>query len=235
MHAQHAYTRMRACANTQVRLLPAANVVNAARTSLASDTSASVVGSWGDRPGPFPTYLVADGGSGADAIYSAGDTISISFSEPTDSGGVPIGQPLADETLEALLACHLLDDETLDGEQTPFPLSSFGQLSTEWTSPSVLTLTVVDAATASTLLTVPSYTGLGVPSMLGQLACCIRPDGLIRKRGPAYAHTCTPTHTHARACTHTRMLVHACTCAHLRMLRMCTCGWQDGLIRRRGC
>ena len=63
----------------------AANLKNLAGTSLSS-TSASppLIGSFGNRAGPFIQALIADDPDSGDAVYGNDDTITVKFSEPTN-------------------------------------------------------------------------------------------------------------------------------------------------------
>lgn len=64
------------------------NLKNSAATSEASVAQSPVlVGNFGDKAGPFITDVTADDPDNSNAAYSDGDTITIRFSEPTDTPG----------------------------------------------------------------------------------------------------------------------------------------------------
>jgi hypothetical protein len=69
---------------TTYTLQAAANLKNAANTSLVStDTSAAITGNWG-IPAPTITSVTADDPDNLDAVYGNDDTITIVFSENTN-------------------------------------------------------------------------------------------------------------------------------------------------------
>jgi uncharacterized repeat protein (TIGR01451 family) len=65
------------------------NLKDAAGTSLAStSTSPALTGTFGTRPGPSITAIVAADPPGADAVFGNRDTITVRFSEPTNQPAV---------------------------------------------------------------------------------------------------------------------------------------------------
>eukprot|EP00727_Mastigamoeba_balamuthi_P005371 m51a1_g14832 hypothetical protein (4244) ;mRNA; f:692485-711070 len=64
-------------------------IYNAATNSLASNcTSPAITGSWGNLPGPSIVSFVADDPDDGDAVYSSGDTMTITFSEATNKPAI---------------------------------------------------------------------------------------------------------------------------------------------------
>ncbi|KAH3742736.1 calcium-binding protein [Pelomyxa schiedti] len=64
-------------------------ILNKAQTSLpANGTIGPLIGNWGTRQGPTITSMVASDPDNGDAIFSAGDTITLTFSEPTNQPAV---------------------------------------------------------------------------------------------------------------------------------------------------
>jgi len=171
-----------------VGVLPGAAIRNAAFSSLPASTTVRLSGNWGTLPGPRPTALRASAGGAVnlDAVYSNLDMIEIQFSEATDRGGHARGEPLNASQLSSMLSCRYRSWRApLTYPATPLPLSAFGQLRAQWYVDDVLTLTVVDASSASPLFLTPTF---GPPplggdgAMIQRLQCSITSDGRVRNR-----------------------------------------------------
>ena len=125
-------------------------------------------------PGPTVTSLVANG-TFSDAVYGAGDFITVSFGAPTDMAPALWidGQPgmLASASVAQLLACHVTNSSGAEVEV------ALGEVTGQWTSDTTLRLTVVDPSTAGAALLVR---GTATPAGVGSLVCCAQEAGKLR-------------------------------------------------------
>ena len=62
----------------------------------------SLAGDWGLAPGPTLAAVVASDPDDNDIVFSDGDTLSLTFDEPTDLGGFAVGAALSKADIDAL-------------------------------------------------------------------------------------------------------------------------------------
>lgn len=128
---------------TTISLRSIRKLMNAARTSRAADGSTTVVlGDWGLLRGPTITGLTA-AGSELDAVYNAGDTLTIRFDSPTNRAGFSAGSELNHSDVSDLVACGFFI--TVGDQREALSPASLGtNLSGVWEDRLTLTLHVVD-------------------------------------------------------------------------------------------
>ncbi|KAL1528664.1 hypothetical protein AB1Y20_010001 [Prymnesium parvum] len=182
--------------NASVSLSTQRKLLNAQRTSLAANGSTTAVsGDWGTLQGPAVVGLIA-AGSAADAIYGAGDQISLLFGVPTNTGGLSVGANFSYAEVQRLVECGF--DERLvlpeGGWVEQFRAVSLGaNLTGMWEDNRTLVLTVVDSQGADDGLVVVPLSGK-VGAAIGELRCCARPSAAIRNlEGTSLpASSCSP-------------------------------------------
>ena len=106
-------------------------VRNPISASVVSTGSLPVTGSYGERPGPTLAAARADDADDDDAIFSVGDTLTLTFSQPTDMGGYASGVTLPAAWVDGLL----------EG-----PAAPPGTWQATWADASTLVLTVISVA-----------------------------------------------------------------------------------------
>ena len=136
--------------------------------------------------------MAAAGGAG-DAIYSDGDTITISFNATTDRAGAPPGRVYTAAMITNMLSCTAAPAPrhvaaalaaSTTTPSTPFPISSFGPgLTATWASDTELTLTVGTASGAAAEIRAPLYTDGARGAMVGRLSCCMLRRANVREAG----------------------------------------------------
>ena len=183
----------------------AANIRNVSQLSLPAHSTIQLSGDWGMLMGPGADAFEAAGGAAtaaADAVYNAGDTLTITFNTSTDRGGKPpLGNLTANE-LRSTLECTVAPPApfptlppTPAVNPAPMTLEAFGaSLSATWISDTQLRITVDDATGAHASLTTPLYAGGGDGALIGRLSCCLLPSAYIRSAGSASLPSlaCTP-------------------------------------------
>jgi len=114
-------------------------------------------------------------GTESDAVYGAGDFLTISFDAPTDMApGLWItGQPgmLASASVAQLLACHVTNSSGAE------VATALGEVTGQWTSDTTLRVTVANASTAGAALLAR---GAATPAGVGSLVCCAQEAGGLR-------------------------------------------------------
>ena len=130
-----------------------------------------LTGDWGLLAGPTPTALTAAGDT-SDAIYSAGDSISLQFDSPTDMAGYSMGSVLTQAQLRQLVA--LLPSFVVPDWGDPFGYTEYRlgeNVSATWVTDTLLRVDIHNTSGADARLT---NLATNVVAEIGEMRACVR-------------------------------------------------------------